>query len=157
MTDQPDGLRAERCGFTQAFLDRGAESVFAIEPFPPNVAALRERFAAEPRVRVLGFTDAMGELLAAADVLLHSTAGLTVFEARIRGARVISYGWGRAHIRVNNAAYRRLGLAQVVDREAQLAPALRRAFAQPRVPLTEYGERPTAAAEVLKLIDAGVS
>ena len=44
---------AERGGFTQAFLDRGAESVFAIEPFPPNVAALRERFAAEPRVKIL--------------------------------------------------------------------------------------------------------
>ena len=27
-------------------------------------------------------------------MLIHSTAGLTVFEARLRGCRVISYGWG---------------------------------------------------------------
>ena len=44
---------AERGGFTQAFLDRGAERVFAIEPFPPNISALRGRFGGEPRVRIL--------------------------------------------------------------------------------------------------------
>ena len=114
--------------------------------------ALAARFAREPRLRPMGFTDAMGDVLGAADVLIHSTAGLTVFEARIRGARVISYGWGRAHIRVNNAAYRRLGLAQVVAEQAGLAPALERALAAPRRPLLDYGARPSAAAEVLALI-----
>jgi FkbM family methyltransferase len=44
---------AERGGFTQAFLDHGAEVVFAIEPYPPNAAMLRERFAAHPRVEIL--------------------------------------------------------------------------------------------------------
>ena len=114
-------------------------------------ADLTARFADEPRVRALGFTDAMGVVLGAADVLIHSTAGLTVFEARVRGARVISYGWGRAHIRLNNAAYRRLGLAQVVTSPPGLAAALARALAAPRVPLTEYGRRPAAAAQVLAL------
>ncbi len=115
-------------------------------------AAIESQFGADERLRALGFTDQMGDVLGAADVLIHSTAGLTVFEARIRGARVISYGWGRAHIRVNNAAYRSLGLAQVVDGQPGLRAALLRALAAPRVPLTEYGERPAAAAEVLKLI-----
>lgn len=114
--------------------------------------AIAARFAGVERLRPWGFTDAMPELLAAADVLIHSTAGLTVFEARIRGARVISYGWGRAHIRLNNAAYRRLGLAQVVTSRDALAAALARALAEPRRPLLDYGQRPTAAAEVLALV-----
>ncbi len=116
--------------------------------------ALAARFAHDPRLRAIGFTDAMGDVLAAADVLIHSTAGLTVLEARIRGARVISYGWGRAHIRVNNAAYRRLGLAQVVGQQSELAPAIERALAAPRRPLLDYGARPEAAAEVLALLPA---
>jgi UDP-N-acetylglucosamine:LPS N-acetylglucosamine transferase len=119
--------------------------------------ALGAHFAHEPRLRAMGFTDAMGDVLGAADVLIHSTAGLTVFEARIRGARVISYGWGRAHIRVNNAAYRRLGLAQVVAGQPELAPALERALAAPRRPLLDYGARPSAAGEVLALVPSAVA
>jgi UDP-N-acetylglucosamine:LPS N-acetylglucosamine transferase len=115
-------------------------------------SALAARFAGESRLRPMGFTDRMGDVLGAADVLIHSTAGLTVFEARIRGARVISYGWGRAHIRVNNRAYRRLGLAQVVDDQADLPAAIARAMAAPRRPLLEYGSRPSAAAQVLALL-----
>ncbi len=38
-------------------------------------AALAERFAAEPRVVVEGFTERMPDWFAAADVLVHSTAG----------------------------------------------------------------------------------
>ncbi|MCW3013211.1 MAG: glycosyltransferase, partial [Solirubrobacterales bacterium] len=61
-------------------------------------SALERAFAGQGRVSVIGFTDQMSELLAAADVLIHSTAGLTVMEALVRGTRVISYGWGVAHI-----------------------------------------------------------
>ena len=50
---------AERGGFTQAFLDHGAEKVFAIEPYPPNVSALQERFGAHPQVKILAL--ALGE------------------------------------------------------------------------------------------------
>lgn len=51
---------AERGGFVQAFLDRGATTVFAIEPFPANVATLRGRFAAaRDTVRILDL--ALGE------------------------------------------------------------------------------------------------
>ena len=38
------------------------------------------RFGDEPRLRVMGFTDRMGDVLAAADALVHSSAGLTVLE-----------------------------------------------------------------------------
>lgn len=112
---------------------------------------LAARFPGEPRLRIMGFTDRMGDVLAAADVLVHSTAGLTMFEARIRGCRIVSYGWGVSHIRLNNAAYRRFGLAQVATTREQLAFALRAALAAPRRPITSYGTRPSAAEVVLGL------
>ena len=118
-------------------------------------AALDREFAGEPRLRTMGFTDQMPALFAAADVLIHSTAGLTVFEARLRGCRVISYGWGVAHIRLNNSAYQRFGLARVVTDAPGLHDALRAALAEPRVSGTEaYAARPSAAAEVLALAGA---
>ena len=43
----------------------------------------------------------------------------------MRGCPTISYGWGRGHIRVNNAAFRRYGLAEVVDTQSDCAGALR--------------------------------
>ena len=61
----------------------------------------------------MGFTDRMGDVLAAADVLVHSSAGLTVLEAIIRGCPVVSYGFGYGHVRASNAALERFGLAQV--------------------------------------------
>jgi UDP-N-acetylglucosamine:LPS N-acetylglucosamine transferase len=116
---------------------------------------LRERverdFAAEPRVRPIGFTDRMSDYLAAADVLVHSTAGLTVLEAQIRGTRVISYGWGLGHIRRNNRAYRRFGLADVASTPSELEAALRSALASPREPDLSLAELPSGADLVLEL------
>ncbi|MFL5842242.1 MAG: MGDG synthase family glycosyltransferase [Thermoleophilaceae bacterium] len=117
-------------------------------------ARLGARFAGDPRVRLLGFTDRMSELMAAADTLVHSTAGLTVLEAWIRGCRPISYGWGVAHIRLNNEAYERFGIADVVRDRAQLRAAIERALAAPRRPHAEYGQLPRAADEVLGLASA---
>jgi len=118
---------------------------------------LRARFVAEPEVRVLGFTDRMSEILAAADVLVHSTAGLTALEAQIRGAHVISYGWGVAHLRANNRAYERFGLAQVAHDRPGLEAALRRALAAPREPWQPvYAALPSAADVVLRLVPGGV-
>ncbi len=50
-------------------------------------------------MQLLGFTDQMSDLLAAADAMVHSTAGLTVLEAQIRGCPVISYGFAVGHMR----------------------------------------------------------
>ena len=112
---------------------------------------LTEAFALAPRAKVVGFTERMPELLAAADVLVHSTAGLTAFEARVRGCQLISYGWGVAHIRLNNEAYEQFALAEVAPDRSALADALARALQRPRTIDLAYGERPTAAAEVLAL------
>ncbi len=114
-------------------------------------AALERAFAGEPRVTVLPFTDRIAELFAAADVLVHSTAGLTVLEALISGCRVISYGWGHGHIRVNNGAFVRFGLAQVAADRAELRTALERALAAPREPERALAELPGAAASVYEL------
>ena len=67
---------------------------------------LEARFAGNERVRVLGFTDQMSDWMAAADAMIHATAGLTVLEAHIRGCPVISYGFSAGHLRANNARLR---------------------------------------------------
>ena len=114
-------------------------------------ARLGARFGSEPRVQLWGFTDRMSDLMGAADALVHSTAGLTVLEAWIRGCRPISYGWGVAHIRLNNEAFARFGIADVAPDRTALRAALERALAAPREPHPEYGSLPTAASEILGL------
>jgi hypothetical protein len=97
----------------------------------------------------MGFTDRMSDVLAAADTLVHSTAGLTVLEAHIRGCPVISYGFGVGHIRANNRAFERFGLAAVARSPRQLATALERALAHRPEPETQFATRPTTASLVL--------
>jgi processive 1,2-diacylglycerol beta-glucosyltransferase len=118
-------------------------------------AALRERLGALDGVDAWGFTDRMGDLLGAADVLVHSTAGLTVYEAQIRGTRVISYGYGAGHIRVNNRAFTELDMADVARTPGELRAALRRALDRPRTPDRSYERLPHAADEVLALATQG--
>ena len=114
---------------------------------------LAGEFGAEPRVWIEGFTDRMADWMAAADVLVHSTAGLTVLEAQMCGTWAISYGWGVGHIRLNNRAYERFGLAAVAADEAQLAAALRDALAAPRPRADGYfAALPTAAEAIRELV-----
>jgi len=114
-------------------------------------ARLADRYAAE-RVRLVGFTEQMSEWLAAADALVHSTGGLTVLEAYVRGCPAISYGWGRGHIRANNAAFRRYGIAEVVAGPRELDRALRTALASRPAPGLALGSLPSAASLVLSLV-----
>lgn len=111
-------------------------------------ARLERRFADEPRVRVEGFTDRMSDWLAAADALVHSTGGLTVLEALMRGCPAISYGWGRGHVRMHNAAFRRFGLAEVAATPAELRVAVAAALASGRTAV-DFASLPSAASLVL--------
>jgi len=111
-------------------------------------ARVEQRYSSEPRVRPLGFTDQVPELFSAADALVHSTAGLTVLEAYLCGCPTISYGWGRGHIRANNEAFRRFGLADVAATREELAPALRRALANKPADRPSFASLPSAAAVV---------
>jgi UDP-glucose 4-epimerase len=106
-------------------------------------------FGEEPRLRVMGFTDRMGDVLAASDALVHSSAGLTVLEAIIRGCPVISYGFGYGHVRASNAALQRFGLAQVARRQSDIAPALERALRERPDPDTSFARRPSTASLIL--------
>ena len=117
-------------------------------------SALAARFAGSPRVRVLGFTNRMPDVLAAADVLIHSTAGLTVMEALVTGCSVISYGWGRGHIRANNAAFAAHGMAQVASDRGALRRALATALANRRAPDPAFRSLPTAAQVVMERFGA---
>jgi hypothetical protein len=91
----------------------------------------------------------MGDVLAASDALIHSSAGLTVLEAIIRGCPVISYGFGYGHVRASNRAMERFGLAQVARHEADIAPALERALAHRPDPNPSFARRPATASLIL--------
>jgi UDP-N-acetylglucosamine:LPS N-acetylglucosamine transferase len=112
-------------------------------------SSLRARFAGEARVRVEGFTEEMPDWMAAADALVHSTGGLTVLEALMRGCPAISYGWGRGHLRLNNRAFVEFGLAEVVERRSDLPAALERAFRLEKSPAQIFDGLPSAASFVL--------
>jgi processive 1,2-diacylglycerol beta-glucosyltransferase len=113
---------------------------------------LARDFAGDDRVRVEGFTDDMPEWLAAADALVHSTGGLTVLEALMRGCPAISYGWGRGHVRANNTAFKRFGLAQVAASPPALRAAVASALDQGRLAV-DFSGLPSAASFVLAEVE----
>ncbi|MGO9488437.1 MAG: MGDG synthase family glycosyltransferase [Solirubrobacteraceae bacterium] len=86
-------------------------------------------FADEPRVRVYGFTDKMPDLLAAADVLVHSTGGVTCLEARAAGTPVVSYGLPVGHARLNTRAMAALDLLRLANDTDELREHVRASFA----------------------------
>jgi len=110
---------------------------------------LEQRFAEQPRVRVLGFTEQMSDWMAAADAMVHSTAGLTVLEAHIRGCPVVSYGFSAGHLRANNAAFERFGLAEVARSEHELESVLRHVTRERRSPDSSFASLPSIASRVL--------
>ena len=90
---------------------------------------LREMFAGEPRVHVYGFTDKMPELLAAADVLVHSTGGVTCLEARAAGTPVVSYGLPVGHARLNTREMAALDLLLLANDTDELREHVQASFA----------------------------
>jgi UDP-N-acetylglucosamine:LPS N-acetylglucosamine transferase len=89
---------------------------------------LRSAFAQEPRVHVYGFTDRMPELLAAADVLVHSTGGVTCLEAMATGTPVVSYGLPVGHARLNTRAMASLDLVRLANDTRELREHVRASF-----------------------------
>ena len=93
---------------------------------------LRRVFAEEPRVHVYGFTDKMPELLAAADVLVHSTGGVTCLEARAAGTPVVSYGLPVGHARLNTREMAALDLLRLANDTDELREHVQASFADGR-------------------------
>jgi UDP-glucose 4-epimerase len=110
---------------------------------------LEGRFAGEDRVRIIGFTEQMSDWMAAADAMVHSTAGLTVLEAHIRGCPVVSYGFSAGHIRANNAAFERFGLAEVARSDHELESVLRHVTRERQSPDSSFASLPSIASRVL--------
>ena len=111
--------------------------------------AWRRSFGDEPRLRLMGFTDRMGDVLAASDALIHSSAGLTVLEAIIRGCPVISYGFGYGHVRASNA---RAGAVRAGAGRAQRGRPRSGARAGARAPARagpSFARRPSTASLIL--------
>ncbi len=123
----------------------------------PLAEKLRSDFAREPRVHVYGFTDQMPNLLAAADVLVHSTGGVTCLEAKAAGTPVVSYGLPVGHARLNTRAMANLDLLRLANDTDELREHVRASFStgdggqlgeSPDVPSLLEG--PAAADIVLK-------
>jgi processive 1,2-diacylglycerol beta-glucosyltransferase len=115
---------------------------------------LRRSFTDVPQVHVFGFTDKMPELLAAADVLVHSTGGVTCLEAMAAGTPVVSYGLPVGHARVNTRAMAALNLVRLARDTCELREQVRASFSgageAPGAPSTEPGaERDPQAGEVV--------
>jgi processive 1,2-diacylglycerol beta-glucosyltransferase len=91
-------------------------------------------FADEDRVHVYGFTDKMPELLAAADVLVHSTGGVTCLEARAAGTPVVSYGLPVGHARLNTRAMAALDLLRLANDTDELREHVVASFTEETAP-----------------------
>lgn len=107
---------------------------------------IEERFGDEERLRVVPFTDRMPEYLAAADVLVESSLGVTCLEALRAGCAVVAFGAPPGHSRDNARALARLGLAQAPSSTRELQELLARATGLPAPPLPEA---PDAARTIL--------
>jgi UDP-N-acetylglucosamine:LPS N-acetylglucosamine transferase len=91
---------------------------------------LRSAFVDQPRVHVYGFTDKMPQLLAAADVLVHSTGGVTCLEAKAAGTPVVSYGLPVGHARLNTRAMATLDLLRLANDTDELREHVQASFAE---------------------------
>jgi processive 1,2-diacylglycerol beta-glucosyltransferase len=119
-------------GATTAALAADADHVVVVAG--RNAAAesmLRERFTAEPRVSVWGFTTQMDVLLRAANALVHSTGGVTSLEALSCGCPMIAYGASAGHIKVHNTTMAHLGLIDLAPDRPTLATKLEALLAAP--------------------------
>jgi len=110
---------------------------------------LEVRYRENDQVRVLGFTEQMSDWMAAADAMVHGTAGLTVLEAHIRGCPVVSYGFSAGHLRANNAAFERFGLAEVARSPHELESVLRHVTRERRSPDSSFASLSSVASRVL--------
>ncbi len=108
---------------------------------------LSATFARESRVHVYGFTDAMPQLLAAADALVHSTGGVTCLEAKATGTPVVSYGLPVGHARLNTRAMADLALLRLANDTGELREHVQASFAEEAL----VGSAPGAPAPALSV------
>lgn len=91
---------------------------------------LEARFPGEPRLMALGFTSQMNELIAACDVVVHATGGVTYLEAVVRGRPVIAFRPPAGHPALIAEILAERGRQRMAMTEAELGDALAAAFSQ---------------------------
>ena len=114
----------------------------------PTRWRLESRFAGAERVVVIGFTDQMADLLAAADAIVHTTGGVTCLEALVAGCPLVVYGEPPGHARANDPFLSSRGLAASARTPAELQQVLERVLAGARAPGPRLTPAPSAAAVV---------
>ncbi len=118
----------------------------------PATRLLSHHYASHSRIRVLGYTHVMADLLAAANVLVHSTGGMTCLEAAAQGCPVIAYGFAHGHVRRNTQAMVRHGLIGHAKNSLELTHELRHALGATQVPAPYPHDRACASTAILDLI-----
>jgi UDP-N-acetylglucosamine:LPS N-acetylglucosamine transferase len=145
-------------GAARAALEIGAFVVCLAGRDEASRARLEAAFASEPRVRVLGFTENMSDFLAAANILVHSTGGVTCLEALTCGCPIVAYGAPPGHAPLAARTMSALGLAAYVRSRVELRAALLAGTRKPRVFLAQHADAASLVLEaaprvVLRLRD----
>ncbi|HEU4978505.1 MAG TPA: hypothetical protein VFT42_06395 [Solirubrobacteraceae bacterium] len=142
-------------GGTEAALRAGAHHVLVVCGRNEQARArLSGRFDREGRVRPLGYTDGMDDLLAASDAVVSATAGVSTFEARLRACRVICSGWLIGHVRDNARALAAHGLADLATSGGALRGAVASALSRRRPPVPPLASLPSGAEKALHVAEA---
>jgi UDP-N-acetylglucosamine:LPS N-acetylglucosamine transferase len=110
---------------------------------------LEQRFRAEERIHVVPFTSRMPEYLAATDVLVDASVGVTCLEALRAGCAVVACAAPPGHSRDNARALERLGLARRARRPQELPAILGDLLGRPPAP-ADLDPAPTAAERILR-------
>jgi UDP-N-acetylglucosamine:LPS N-acetylglucosamine transferase len=106
---------------------------------------LAARYAGDARVKVLGFTRRMRDLLWAADAFVTATAGTSCVEARMCGCPTIVYGFAVGHVRDNARALVHHQLVRSADSTRSLLHSVAAALRQGRTPIPRLDSLPSAA------------
>jgi UDP-N-acetylglucosamine:LPS N-acetylglucosamine transferase len=138
-----------------------ADGRFAVVTVCGHDDRLRRRLDGRGLGRVLGWTDQMPQVMAAADVVVENAGGLTSLEAFATGVPVVSYRPIPGHGRDNVASMRRAGVTTVPADDAALVAAVDRLSrpgpersAQLRAAAAMFDADPVDA--ILELAAAGV-
>ena len=118
----------------------------------PATRRLSSHYSSHPRVRVLGYTHAMADLLGAANVLVHSTGGMTCLEAAAQGCPVIAYGFAHGHVRHNTQAMVRHRLIRHAKDSHELTRELRQTLDCTQKLAPYPHDRVSASTAILDLI-----
>ena len=113
---------------------------------------LSSHYSSHSRVRVLAYTHAMADLLGAANVLVHSTGGMTCLEAAAQGCPVIAYGFAHGHVRHNTRAMVHHGLIRHARDSHELTRELRQTLDCMLAPTPDTDDRACASIAILELI-----